>query len=71
MLTSGCLFPQLCLSFLDAVICYSAFPPSAIQTCVVTLCHTLNIERFIQRSLEVGVASYSLFQSYDSSLASR
>ena len=47
---------QLCLSFLDAVICYAVFPPQTILCCVVTLCHTLNIERFIQRSLEVGVA---------------
>lgn len=45
---------QLCLAFLDAVICYSAFPPSTVHPCVITLCHTLNIERFIQLSLEVG-----------------
>jgi tuberous sclerosis protein 2 len=44
---------ELCLSFLDAVMCYSSFPTSTIHACVVTLCHTLNIERFIQRSLEV------------------
>ena len=49
--------PKLCLSFLDAVMCYSSFPTSTIHACVVTLCHTLNIERFIQRSLEVSVMS--------------
>jgi tuberous sclerosis protein 2 len=44
---------ELCLSFLDAVICYAVFPPQTILSCIVTLCHTLNIERFIQKSLEV------------------
>lgn len=48
---------QLCLAFLDAVICYSAFPPSTVHPCVITLCHTLNIERFIQLSLEVALSS--------------
>ena len=45
---------QLCLEFLDAVVCYSSFPASTIHATIITLCHTLNIERFIQRSLEVG-----------------
>ena len=49
---------QLCLSFLDAVICYAVFPPETVLCSITTLCHTLNIERFIQRSLEVGVACW-------------
>jgi tuberous sclerosis protein 2 len=44
---------ELCLSFLDAVVCYSVVPPPTIHPVIVTLCHTLNVERFIQRSLEV------------------
>lgn len=49
---------QLCLEFLDAVVCYSTFPTATIHCFVIALCHTLNIERFIQRSLEVGGATW-------------
>jgi len=44
---------QLCLELLNAVVCYSSLPADALQSCVTTLCHTLNIERFSRRSLEV------------------
>lgn len=44
---------QLCLDFLNAVVCYSSLPPDALHSFVTTLCHTLNIERFSKKSLEV------------------
>ena len=36
-------------------MCYSSLPADALQSCVTTLCHTLNIERFSRRSLEVYI----------------
>lgn len=43
---------QLCLEFLNAVVCYSSLPSDTLHSFVTTLCHTLNIERFSMKSLE-------------------
>ena len=40
------------------MVCYSSLPADALQSCVTTLCHTLNIERFSRRSLEVYISIY-------------
>ena len=46
-------FVQLCLESLNAIICYSTLPSSALSIVTITLCHTLNISALSKPSLEV------------------
>eukprot|EP00731_Ephydatia_muelleri_P029426 Em0020g1070a len=46
-------FIEKSLDLLSAVVCYSSLPIDALQAFITIVCHTLNIERFIERSLEV------------------
>lgn len=44
---------ELSLESLNAVVCYSALPPSTLPIFITTLCTTLNISRLDKQSLEM------------------
>ena len=40
----------LFLDLLNAIVCYSSLPVDALVAFATTLCHTLNVERFCEKS---------------------
>ena len=45
---------ELYLDLLNAIVCYSSLPVDALVPFVTTLCHTLNVERFCEKSWQVS-----------------
>ena len=45
---------ELFLDLLNAIVCYSSLPVDALVPFVTTLCHTLNVERFCEKSWQVA-----------------
>ena len=59
---------ELFLDLLNAIVCYSCLPVDALLSFVTTLCHTLNVERFCEKSWQVRpiavsicIADYNIF----------
>ncbi len=51
---------QLCLDFINAVVCYSSLPVQSLHDLVTMLCLSLNVEKFAKKSLDVSLISHSL-----------
>lgn len=49
---------ELFLDLLNAIVCYSSLPVDVLGPFVTTLCHTLNVERFCEKSWQVGSSSH-------------
>jgi len=54
-----CAYMQLCLDFINAVVCYSSLPSECLVDIVTTLCQMLNIEKMAKQCLEVSLDSHS------------